>query len=937
MAYKNNKLSFLVLSLLIGGTTAVYWADQENPELQNKQYHEPSGPSPKGAGYFYSAKRINLDSDVSAQQNIVNALQRKREYFATQSLQNDNMDTWQPVGPNNIGGRTRAMVFSPADANTIYSAGVSGGVFKSVDAGNSWQPVADDLENLAVVTMAIPESQPETIFLGTGEGHYVGRPITRSRGVEGNGIYVSNDAGNTWSPLSFTLNNADFRYVNKLRVNSSNELIAATGTGLWQSSDLGASWQLVLDQNDRTGGCLEVEIHPENEQVMLASCGSFYESAVYRSNDGGSSWQEVLTDFDMGRALMKFAPSQPSTVYLLAAQNEFGEIPHALKGLYRSEDAGLTWSLVTDMNSSNEMNRLIFSNVYTAFSCPNNTYNPNGVFGQGWYSSVLTVDPINPETIWVGGVDLMRSDDGGQNFGLASFWWARDFEPGFAETLADSYAHADQHDLMFHPDYDGVTETRVYSLNDGGVYVSGTPHAELAATPCDPASTQMQWQPLNNGYAVNQFYHGAVSEDGSRIIGGMQDNGTYLSQNGADWVPVGGGDGAYSAFDPTNPNEIYISSQFAFLSRINLVTGALARLDDTINEARPFITPYLIDPNNDERLFLSASSVWRSDNRGGQWTQISIPSYSNVTLDWLSAIAVQPGLANNLIVGSSDGFIYRHDAALTANGNYVMESQQISNGFISSVSYHPFEINNAYTTVSTFGESHIYASTDNGASWQVIDGVGDSAFPDIPAHDIVAAPEDETTLYVGSDLGVYVTRDGGDSWVPMGAGLPNTPVERLILVRQQRQSSLYAFTYGRGAFKLDLSDVENLSPETSGEITPVSLFQGNGLRVDLNGVFFDRNQDSLSYTATNLPAGLAIDNDGVLNGNVNEVGTFNVEISASDGEFATSVSFTITVNENLTPPEPENQSSGGGGSLYYLIAPVFLISVWRRIRRKHLV
>ena len=907
---------FIIVALVITVTSVVSYLSDKVTDDTN--FHEPTGILPKGAGYFYSAKRVNLSKNISSQKAIAEAVNRKREYFLNQQ----ENDQWQAIGPFDVGGRTRAMIFKPNEPEVIFAAGVSGGVFKSENSGQSWRSVSDELENLAVVTLAIPEATPNIIFAGTGEGHYVGRPITRSRGVEGNGIFMSQDSGETWSALPYTLNNPDFRFVNRLRVSQTNTLVAATISGIWRSTDLGNSWELVLDQRSRVGGCLEIEIKPDEQNVVMASCGSFQASAVFRSTDGGDSWTEVFSEQDLGRTLIAFAPSSPSTVYMLAAQNEIGDVRHALKGLYRSEDGGENFALVTDMTSPNEMNRLLLSNALSAFNCPENVFSQDYVYGQGWFSSLLTVDPTDPERIWVGALDLMRSDDGGQTFGVASYWWADQYI-GVTPT---SYVHADHHLVIFHPDYDGVDETRLYNTNDGGLFVTETPNAAISQNACDPTTTDVTWQALNNNYSVNQFYHGDVSKDEYIVVGGMQDNGTYMSVDGAAWEKIGGGDGAYVAFDPTNDSEIYISSQYAGLLRVSLDDLSTIPLDQSIQEARPFITPYLVDPNKGERLFLSASSLWRSDNRGDIWTQISSSNYDNVVLDWLSSLAVQPDNSEILLVGSSDGFIFRHDAALIADASYEMSKQKVSNGYISSINYHPFDPSIVYATVSTFGEKHLLYSDDNGLDWQVIDGEGSDAFPDIPAHDVIKAPEDDTTLYIGSDLGVYVSRNNGLSWLPYGAGFPNTPVEKLLLRRNNLESTLYAFTYGRGAFKLNLSDVINVPPAFIGDAVSIDLNQNDSVAVSFAELFIDRNFDPISFSSTGLPSGLFVSATGDLSGTVSTAGAFQFDIIASDGGESSSTTVSLTVIASPELPAIEPSSNSGGGSIFYSIL-ILLISI----------
>ena len=867
----------------------------------------------KGAGEYFAAKRLAKGMDLPTK-NYTKAIQDKRNYFATNKTA--AAEPWQSLGPTQVGGRTRSVVFHPDNADIIYAGGVSGGVWKSIDSGNSWTPLTDDMENLAVVTLAIMPETPSTIIAGTGEGVYIGRPIVRSRGVEGNGIYRSTDDGLTWQAIAMTLDNPDFRFVNKIRVAADSTLFAATGKGLWRSTDVGDNWQLILDQTSRVGGCHEIEIQPgSNPNRLLASCGSFETAAVYQSIDNGDSWSVVIEEEFQGRTTLAYAPSNPNRVYALSAQNQFGEYPYGLNGLYRSDDGGDNWTEVANSDSANVNSRAMLSTTNYVFDCNGSgQYQDGRLAGGGWYYNVLTVDPTDQDRIWTGGLDLWRSDDGGVNFSLASFWWANDSDA--------SYIHADHHLVIYHPNYDGVTENRMYASNDGGIWQTQNSTDALATDNCNQSSSQVSWSSLNNNYAVTQFYHGSVSRDGLTMIAGAQDNGSNYRNANGEWSEILGGDGSYSAIDPRDPSTVYVSSQYANLYRVEL-QGQGAQyfsIGQEFDAPGLFITPFIIDPNDNERLWFAGLALWRSDNQGNSWRKVSRDEYVMNFIDGMSALATQPGNSNLMLVGGTDGTIYRHVNALAGSSNTVMESTKIAEGYISSINFDRNNPDKVVATVSTFGQLHAWMSMDAGVTWQAIDQAGSAGLPDLPAHDIMVAPHDTNTLYVSTDIGVYVSENNGTDWQPLATGLPNVPVERLVHVRADLQSSLVAFSYGRGVFRTRLTDIANVAPTASDETIALDGFDGQTFLIDLSQYFDDVNDDVLSYSVTGLPSGITVDQFGLMSGQTSVVADSTATLVVSDGELEVSKTINVSIREL------EGDSSSGGGSLLFIVG--FLISIF---------
>src|SRR5829696_6973001 len=258
------------------------------------------------------------------------------------------LDAWTPLGPGNIGGRTRVVKFHPAVPTTLFAAGVSGGIWKSDDNGTTWRPTGDGLTNISINTLAIDPQRPDVMYAGTGEGYF--REEIRGTGLplRGNGIFVTSNGGGSWQQLAAT-NTPDFAWVNDLElgVNDKRRIYAATRTGVWRSTDGGATWARLLEVTVR-GGCLDLALRPDRtEDVLFASCGSYEQATVYRFPRAAdqSDAEVVLREANMGRTSLAIAPSSPDVVYALAASNADGPYRQGLLAVYRSEQGGAsgTW------------------------------------------------------------------------------------------------------------------------------------------------------------------------------------------------------------------------------------------------------------------------------------------------------------------------------------------------------------------------------------------------------------------------------------------------------------------------------------------------------------------------------------------------------------------------------------------------------------------
>ncbi len=728
------------------------------------------------------------------------------------------LDAWTPLGPGNIGGRTRVVRFHPTVPTTLFAAGVSGGIWKSDDNGTTWRPTGDGMINIAVNALLIDPRRPDVMYAGTGEGYF--REEIRGTGLplRGSGIFITTNGGQSWQQLPAT-NSPDFHWVNDLEfgVTDTRRIYAATRTGVWRSTDSGATWARLLEVNVR-GGCLDLALRPDrSEDVLFASCGSYEQATVYRFSRAAdrSDADVVLRQPDMGRTSVAIAPSNPDVMYALAASNVDGPngiYRQGLLAVYRSDRGGVAGSWEARVNNSDPtyLNTLLLTNASTAYA---RLCNPQlttlRIVTMGWYNNVLAVDPRDPNRVWAAGVDWFRSDDGGRNWGLASYGGS-----GFP-----SYAHVDQHGIAFHPQYDGNSNQIALVGNDGGIYRTSNARAATATgdrAACNGAGVQVAWTSLNRGYGVTQFYHGTPLPNGTQYLAGAQDNGTIFGSDasGPDgWLPVFGGDGGFSAVHPVQFNTWLVEFQWASLGRTtnggSTFTRPLTGLDPPVTDTLGpdanylFITPFTHDPIAN-RIWLGGHFLYRGATFGLSWEKVgTVPMPDGARI---SAIAISPRNTALVVSGTDQGDIVRTDnAADTSAAAVRFTATRPRSGWVTSIAFDPRSDRVLYATYGNFGGAHVYRSSDGGATWQSLDGSGSSGLPDIPVHSIVVDPDDSQRLYLGTDLGVMVSIDGGRSWMTEETGFGPAVTMWLSLVRTPSgEKQLFAFTHGRGAWRVRL-------------------------------------------------------------------------------------------------------------------------------------
>ena len=666
---------------------------------------------------------------------------------------------WEWLGPGNIGGRIRSIVFT--DANTLLIGATSGGIWRSPDKGASWAPMTDFLASLEVSSMTIDPTNTNTIYAGTGEG-FTGAVHASLQFVPGVGIFKSTNGGFNWTQLAAT---TSWQYVYRVTHDpiQTGVLYAATSSGLFKTTDGGARWNNLLPTL-----MLDVKVDPANPQRVLAGNSG----NVYLSINGGANWTVQTTGGTKlpnngGRSEVAFGVGGAMWVSM---NRNGGEV-------WRSTNSGANWIL-----QNTGLNYL----------------------SQGEYANDIWASPDDSNLVVVGGLDLWRSTNGGVNFTQISDW--TQYHPP-----TQSSAHSDQHAIAAPPDY-GAGNRALYFGNDGGIQRVASIYA-----------AQVQWSNLANGLGITQFYGGAAFPTGAHIIGGAQDNDTsrFRPQDGANaWYQFQTGDGGFCAYDPQNIFICY--KEYVNLAIEKSTDGGDTYfpnnfgLNDATNKTCLFIAPFVMDPSNSSYLAAGGASLWRTTNAGANWGSIRGPRPSLLNPNpppptlpvYCSALAIGADSANDIWAGYTDGTIshtINNDVTqwIDVQGNSATHPPA---RWITDIAINPKNANQVFVTVGGGGSDSVWFTQDNGLSWQQRTGNGTASLPAVQTNTIVFHPDDPGLVYVGTDIGVFASDNKGVTWsrTPLYAGTvwnnegpANVEVSRLFW----QGSYLIAATFGRGMFR----------------------------------------------------------------------------------------------------------------------------------------
>jgi len=695
---------------------------------------------------------------------------------------------WREVGPYR-GGRSAAVTGLPGDRNTYYFGSTGGGVWKTSDGGRTWKAVSDEFFGGSIGAVAVSEWDPNVVYVGGGE------KTVRGNVSHGDGMWKSTDAGKTWRFSGL----GDSRHIPRVRIHPKNPDVVYAAVlghlfgpnemrGVYRTRNGGASWERVLYVNDKVGA-VDLAMDPGNPRVLYATMWNVRRtpyslesggpgSGIWKSTDGGDTWAELtrnpgLPKGTLGIIGVSVSPSNPENVYAIVEAEE--------GGVFRSKDGGSTWTKTND---------------------------DRGLRQRAWYYTRITADPKDEEVVYVLNVQFHRSKDGGKTF------------------TTIRVPHGDNHDLWIDP----ADPLRMIQANDGGANVS-----------FDGGRT---WTTQSN-QPTAQIYRITTDNDFPyRILGAQQDNSAVRMPSrgrafgfgggggpaaGTGFEVTAGGESGHIVADPENPDVVYGGSYGGLLTRMNHETGELRDVnawpDDPMGAGAADLKyrfqwnfPILFSPNDPDTLYAAANVLFRSKDEGQSWEAISPdltrndkskmgPSGGPITKDNTSVeyygtifavaeSALEPGV---IWTGSDDGLIQvSRDAGKTWTN--VTPKGMPEWIMINSIEAHPFEKGGLYAAATMYKSDdfrpYLYKTADYGKSWtRIDDGIDPLHFTRV----IRADPARRGLLYAGTERGAYVSFDDGGRWQPLQLNLPVVPVTDMAI----KDADLIAATQGRGVWIID--------------------------------------------------------------------------------------------------------------------------------------
>jgi photosystem II stability/assembly factor-like uncharacterized protein len=700
------------------------------------------------------------------------------------------------IGPAFTSGRVVGFAIDPARPSRYFVAAASGGVWKTTNSGNTWTPVFDNEGSYSIGTVALDPRNSLTVWVGTGENN-------SQRSVSyGDGVYRSDDGGKTWKNMGLKKSEHIGRIVIDPR-NSSTVYVAAQGPlwgpggdrGLYKTTDGGKTWKAVLTISENTG-VTDVAIDPNDPDTLYAAAyqrrrhvwtliNGGPESALYKSTDAGATWDKLrsgLPGVEMGRIGIAISPVDTNVLYAtIEAADRRG-------GIFRSTDRGASWER-------------------------RNPYDTTAMY----YGQIIA-DPKEVDRIYVPNVFMMVSDDGGRTI----------------RQLGEKSKHVDNHAMWINPD-----DTDHYLVgSDGGVYESFDRGAN--------------WH-FKSNLPITQFYDVTVDNAAPfyNVYGGTQDNFSMggpsrtRSASGitnADWFVTLGGDGFRSQVDPEDPNIVYSALQYGYLSRFDRRTGERMGIQPKVGRGEEPLrynwdSPFIISPHSRTRLYFAANRLFRSDNRGDNWTVVSGELSRGVDRNRLpvmgkvwgvdavakhastsffgnsTALAESPKREGLIYVGTDDGLIHVTEDG-GKNWRKIEKFPDVPEmTYVSRIIASSHDANTVYAGFENHKNSdfapYLLKSTDAGRTWTSIKG-------NLPANGpVLAIAEDHVKsnlLFVGTEFGLFFSVNGGQKWVQLKGGMPTIAVRDLAI--QRRENDLVVATFGRGIYILDnYSPLRSITPE----------------------------------------------------------------------------------------------------------------------------
>ncbi len=693
---------------------------------------------------------------------------------------------WIQLGPVMNSARVESVQCDPLRPETMYVAFGSGNLWKTENNGLSWKPIFENQAALGIGDIALAPSDPDRIWLGSGESLKKARNFT----MPGTGVFRSDDAGKTWKNMGLS----DSFHIGEIAVHPKDKncvFVAVLGhfwspdknRGLYRTRNGGGTWEHVLYVNERTGAN-DVVISSSNPDIIYTSMWENYpgiygkDSGIYKSEDGGETWErlkEGLPDGpNTGRIGLAVSWSDPKKVYALV--DNLNKKSHLAAEVYKTEDAGKTWK------RTHQEELLIFPRI-------------------GWYFADCYVNPLDDEEIYALGVRTAHSTDGGKTFRLLG-GDVFHFFPNQAETL-----HLDHCELWIDP----LNPSHLALGNDGGLYVS--------------YDKGHSWMHLNN-IPAGEFYDISVdNQDPYLVYGGTQDDSSVYGPS-KEWNPQfsdgwgyvwldawAGGDGCYTVPDPESPDTVYFSSQNGAIRRKNMTTGRSVSIRPRLPKGHEgslsynFVAPYIVSPHHHHTIYHAGNYIFKSLDRGNSWELIS-PDLSlssqrdkkSTAAGAIAESALEPGL---LYVGTDSGaFWVSHDDGK----QWEEHSEGLPIAYIRSICPSRFKKPRVYVALTGINlddlNNYIFVSEDYGRNWKSLS----SNLPNEVANSILEDPVNEDILYAGLYRGVYLSADRGMRWDLLGPEMAATCISDLVI--QEEKMDLVAGTHGRGIYKMNITPIQ---------------------------------------------------------------------------------------------------------------------------------
>jgi photosystem II stability/assembly factor-like uncharacterized protein len=670
-------------------------------------------------------------------------------------------DPWENAGPANIPGRITDLAAHPDYPDTVYAASAAGGIFKSTSTFSTWEPIFDDAGVQSMGAVTVHPRDPDIVYAGTGEAN------NATDNYEGTGVYKSTDGGLTWEykglPYSY--------HIPRIVIDTARPetvFVAVMGKcwgtnperGVYRSQDGGDTWEQVLYVSDSTG-CTDLAIWSTPAGSYLLACmlerirtpayrriGGIT-SGVWLSIDNGDTWDLISGDYGL-------PPQSASTGRLGVSIDQatgrsvllHADISGDYTGLYMAPYPDGSWSNIDEYNMLADL---------------------NGSWSGGWYFGNVRLAPGNPDEIYALGLDLYAGDVYGN-------WY--DIRNG---------QHVDMHAMWINPS----NNNHVYSGNDGGVYMT---------------TNGGDYWTLLDDMTNTQFYAIEIDPNYPHVLyGGTQDNGTMrnMTIDPRNWENILGGDGFYVAVDYISSGTIYAEFQNGWLvkSTDNATTWQYALNGmDFNNERHNWCTPFIIDPVNHLVLYYGSNKLYRTTDGAENWTVISDdltggPYTGNLGLGTITTIDVPRANTDVIYVGTDDGYVW---VTTDVGGNWNLRNSGLPNRWVTRVAVQQNNPAVAYVTLSGYkdglSDAHVYRTDDYGVSWTGIEG----NLPDVPVNDIIIDPHDNNILCLGTDVGVFVSEDLGVNWTLLDDNIPIVQVTDIDFHPESR--TLAAGTHGRSIY-----------------------------------------------------------------------------------------------------------------------------------------